>query len=435
MTPDTTDPNHMLRNLIVAVALVSGLLVIGVGGWAVMTEYSGAVIAPAQVVIDGDLKRIQHPTGGVVAELAVRDGQRVEAGDLLVRLDDTLARTDLAIVSKALDELAARQARLEAEHAGLASILFPADLLRRTDETNVALAVTGERQRFVSRNQTNKGQKEQLMKRVLQLKEEISGYEAQFASKGEQMEWVTKELVGINELWQKHLVAYSRVTNLEREKARLAGERGQLTALMAQTRGKALELEVEFRQIDFDLRAEVNRELSEIRASKTELTEREIAARDQLQRIDMRAQLSGVIHELDVHTIGGVIAPGEPVMLIVPDGAALIVQARVQPQDIDQIVVDQSTIVRLTAYSQQTTPELNGTVSLISADVSQDEKSGEHYYTVQIAVPENEVARLAGLLVVPGMPADVFIQTNSRTVISFLTRPLRDQVMRAFREQ
>ncbi len=196
-----------------------------------------------------------------------------------------------------------------------------------------------------------------------------------------------------------------------------------------------LELELQIKQVDFDLRTEVNRELSDIRAKKTELTEREIAARDQLQRIDMRAQLSGVIHELDVHTIGGVIAPGEPVMLIVPEAAALIVQARVQPQDIDQVVVDQPTIVRLTAFSQQTTPELNGTVSLISADVSQDEKSGAYYYTVHIAVPESEVARLAGLKVVPGMPADVFIQTTSRTVISFLTRPLRDQVMRAFREQ
>ncbi len=435
MTPDTTDLKHLVRNLIVAVVLVSGLLVVGVGGWAVMTEYSGAVIAPAQVVIDGDLKRIQHPTGGVVAELAVRDGQRVEAGDLLIRLDDTQARTDLAIVSKALDELVARQARLEAEHAGLPTVLFPEKFLRRMDETNVARAVTGERQQFVSRNLTNAGQKAQLTKRVLQLKEEISGYEVQFASKGKQMEWVTKELVGINKLWQKHLVAYSRVTSLEREKARLAGERGQLTAFIAQTRGKVLELELQIKQVDFDLRTEVNGELSEIRAKKTELTEREIAARDQLQRIDMRAQLSGVIHELDVHTIGGVIAPGEPVMLIVPEAAALIVQARVQPQDIDQVVVDQQTIVRLTAFSQQSTPELNGTVSLVSADVSQDEKSGAYYYTVHIAVPESEVARLAGLQVVPGMPADVFIQTTSRTVISFLTRPLRDQVMRAFREQ
>ncbi len=214
MTPDTTDINHLLRNLIVAVILVSGLLVVGVGGWAAMTEYTGAVIAPAQIVIDGNLKRIQHPTGGVVAELAVRDGQRVEAGDLLIRLDDTRARTDLAIVSKALDELVARQARLEAEHAGLPTVLFPEKFLRRMDETNVARAVTGERQQFVSRNLTNAGQKAQLTKRVLQLKEEISGYEVQFASKGKQMEWVTKELVGINKLWQKHLVAYSRVTSL-----------------------------------------------------------------------------------------------------------------------------------------------------------------------------------------------------------------------------
>jgi len=435
MTPDTTDINHLLRNLIVAVVIVSGLLVVGVGGWAAMTEYSGAVIAPAPIVIDGNLKRIQHPTGGVVAELAVRDGQRVEAGDLLVRLNDTVARTDLAIVSKALDELAARQARLEAEHAGLATVLFPAELLRRMDETHVVRAVSGEQQQFASRNLTNAGQKAQLTKRVLQLKEEISGYEVQFASKGKQMEWVTKELVGINKLWQKHLVAYSRVTSLEREKARLAGERGQLTAFIAQTRGKVLELELQIKQVDFDLRTEVNRELSDIRAKKAELTEREIAARDQLQRIDMRAQLSGVIHELDVHTIGGVIAPGEPVMLIVPEAATLIVQARVQPQDIDQVVVDQPTIVRLTAFSQQTTPELNGTVSLISADVSQDEKSGAYYYTVHVAVPESEVARLAGLQVVPGMPADVFIQTTPRTVISYLTRPLRDQVMRAFREQ
>ena len=365
----------------------------------------------------------------------MRDGQRVEAGDLLVRLDDIQAKTDLAIVSKALDELSTRQARLEAERDGLATVVFPKDILRRMDQADVARAVTGELQQFASRNLTSAGLKAQLTKRVLQLKQEILGYKAQLASKDDQKQWITKELVGINLLWEKGLIAYSRVTSLERQKSQLAGERGQLIAFIAQTRGKVLELELQIQQVDHDQRKEVNRELSDIRVRKTELTEREIVARDQLQHVDIRAQLAGVIHELDVHSIRGVIAPGEPIMLIVPESANLTVQARVQPQDIDQIVFGQSVIVRLTAYSQQTTPELNGTVSLVSADVSQDEKSGVYYYTVEIAVPESEVARLAGLQVVPGMPADVFIQTNSRTVISFLTRPLRDQVMRAFREQ
>lgn len=432
---DTNSLGHSMRRHMVGVALVAGLLVGGVGGWAVMTKFNGAVIASGQVVVKNNVKMVQHPTGGVVAELAVSDGQRVKAGDLLVRLDDTQTRTDLAVLTKALDELSARQARLEAERDGATEVVFPVDLLERMDQEDTARSVTGERQQFESRRQTRMSQKAQLSERVQQLGEEISGYRAQISSKGAQLEWVQKELVGIKELWLKKLIAYSRVTGLEREKERLNGERGQLKAQISQVRGKVLEIKLQIEQIDQDMRKEVTRELADIRAKKTELTQRETAARDQMERVDIRAPVSGFVHELKVHTIGGIVGQGQPIMLIVPEAEELAVQARVQPQDIDQIELGQPSIVRFSAYNQQTTPELNGAVSRISADISLDDQTGAPYFTLRIAVPEAEVTRLGKVPVVPGMPADVFVQTEARTVISFLTRPLRNQIARAFREQ
>jgi HlyD family secretion protein len=424
-----------LRRQIVAIGATSVVLVVGLGGWAATTEISGAVVAPGQLVVNSNVKKVQHPTGGVVGELRVRDGHRVNAGDIVVRLDDTQTRANLAIVTKALDENAARQAREEAERDGADAVVFPQDLVDRMHDPDVERAVNGERKQFETRRLAREGQRSQLRERIAQLKEETGGYQAQIVSKDNQIGWIAKELKGVNELWQKNLVPYTRVTALERDKERLEGERGQLIATTAQTKGKIAETELQILQVDQDMRSEVGKDLAEIRGKTAELVEKKVAAEDQLKRVDIRAPIAGLVHQLAVHTIGGVIGPAEVVMLIVPAADALEVEAKIQPQEIDQVRVGQPAVLRFSAFNQRTTPELNGEVSLLSADVSEEQKTGTRYYTVRIAVPQSEIERLGGLKLVPGMPVESFIQTNSRTVMSYLVKPLRDQITRAFREK
>jgi HlyD family secretion protein len=338
-------------------------------------------------------------------------------------------------VVKALNELAARQAREEAERDGLDKVTFPAELLARKSDPDVAMAVTGEQRQFEIRRTSREGQKAQLRERMIQLRQEIGGYEAQITSKDKQVEWVGKELVGVYELWEKNLIPYTRVTSLEREKERLVGERGQLMAAIAQSKGKIAEIELQILQVDQDMRTEVGKDLAEIRARTAELIERKVAAEDQLKRVDIRAPIDGVVLQLTVHTVGGVITAGEAVMLIVPQTDTLQVEAKIPPQEIDQVRIGQPAVLRFVAFSQRTTPELIGTVVRISADVSEDTKSGARFYTIRLNVSPEEVARLSAVRLVPGMPVEALIQTSPRTVMSYLIKPLHDQLARAFREK
>jgi HlyD family secretion protein len=435
MTENTSRAHLSIRSHLLAGVLAVVLLAGGVGGWAATTDLAGAVIAQGQMVVESNDKKVQHPTGGIVGELRVREGSRVKANDVLIRLDDTQTRASLAIVTKALDELKARQARDEAERDGAESITFPIELLDRPRDQDVAHVVQGERKLFDIKRAAREGQKAQLRERISQLKEEIQGTTTQQEARLSQIEWIKKELEGVYDLWKKNLVAYPRITALERDAARLEGERGQLISAIAQSKGKIGELQLQIMQIDQDMRAEVGKDLAEIRAKMSELMERKIAAEDQLKRTDIRAPLDGVVHQLNVHTIGGVIATGEPIMLIVPESEALTVEAKIQPQDIDQVRFGQKALLRFSAFNQRTTPELLGTVTRISADVTQDQKTGASFYTVRIAVPENEIARLGELKLVAGMPVEAFVQTGERNVVSYLVKPLSDQFMRAFREK
>jgi HlyD family secretion protein len=425
-----------IRRALLGGIVVACLLAFGIGGWAAITELAGAVIAPGSLVVDSDVKKVQHPTGGVVGELRVRDGNHVKAGDVVVRLDDTQTRANLAIITKSLDELAARQARDEAERDGAKAVVFPAELLARAQNREVARVLQGEQKFFEIRRAAREGQTAQLRERIAQLQEQIQGLADQVVAKKREIELIGQELTGVRELWQKNLIQITRVTALEREAARLEGERGALASTMAQTKGKITETELQIIQIEQDLRTEVGKDLAEIRAKTSELVEKKVAAEDQLKRVDIRAPQDGMVHQLAVHTVGGVITPnGEPIMLIVPEADMLTVEAKIQPQDIDQIRLCQTAVLRFSAFNQRTTPELKGEVSRVSADVSQDAKTGASFYTIRIAVPEPELARLKGLKLVPGMPVESFIQTGERTVISYLIKPLHDQLVKAWREK
>ena len=419
--------------------LVGGLTVllvgIGVGGWATTTRIAGAVIAAGRLIVDSSVKKVQHPTGGVVAELRVREGDRVIAGEILIRLDETQVRATAAMIARDLDELAARQARLEAERESLDQAAFPADLLARIDDPAVARAIAGERRLFELRRTARSGQKAQLAERIGQLRQEIDSLTAQAAAKEKEIALIGQELAGVRDLWQKKLVPLARLTSLERDAARLEGERGQLAGFAAEARGKITETELQIIQVDEDMRSDVGKELADIRSKVAELVERQVAALDQLKHVDLRAPQDGRVHQLAVHTIGGVIGPGEVVMLIVPDADKLTVEARVAPQDIDQLHVGQPAALRFSSFNQRTTPELEGEIALIAADLSQDQRTGASYYTVHITPKAGEIARLDGLKLVPGMPVDAFVETGERTVLSYLVKPMQDQALRAFREK
>jgi HlyD family secretion protein len=423
-----------IRRYLLSVLLASVLLIVGLGGWAATTQFSGAVVAPGTLVVESDVKKVQHPTGGIVGRLLVGEGHRVKAGDLLVRLDETTARANLSIITDSLDEQTARKARLEAERDDDATIDF-SGFSARVNEPKISRLTSGEQKLFEFRRRSAEGQKAQLRERILQLRQEIDGLSSQVEAKAREITFVMQELKGVRELWEKKLVAITRVTALERDAARLEGERGALQSSIAQSKGKISETELQILQIDQQIKTDVAKDLGEVRAKTTELGERKIAAEDQLMRIEIRAPQDGVVHQLTIHTVGGVISQGEPIMLIVPDHDRLLVEARIPPSEIDQVRLGAKATLRFTSFNQRTTPTIDGEVIRVSADISQDAKSGLSYYTVRIGFTETELRRLGEVKLVSGMPVEAFIQTDERTVFSYLVKPVNDQMARAFREK
>jgi HlyD family secretion protein len=437
MDSELTPALHSIQRYMIVGMLIFAFVTFGVGGWAATSELTGAVIGQGVIVVDSSVKKVQHPTGGVVGELRVREGDRVIAGDILVRLDETQTLANATIISKNLDELLARQARLETERDNLDQIVFPKLLLERSRDTGSesARAIAAERSLFDLRRQARGGQKAQLKERSSQLQEEIKGYLGQADAKQKEVDFIHQELEGVRTLWQKNLVPMNRLTALERDTVRLEGERSQLSGMIAQAKGKIAEIELQIIQVDQDLRTEVGKDLIEARSKISELAERKTAAVDQLNRIDIRAPQSGRVHGLTVHTIGGVISPGEQIMLIVPDADALAVEVKIAPRDIDQVFFGQAASMRFAAFDQKTTPGIEGEVSMVSADLTQDQRTGVSYYIVRVLLKPEEVARLGNAKLLPGMPVDVFIRTPGRTALSYLIKPLRDQAERAFKER
>jgi HlyD family secretion protein len=427
--------DRSLRNHLIAGTAVTLILTLGIGGWASRTELSGAVTATGSVVVDSNVKKVQHPTGGVVGELLVREGDRVQGGDIVVRLDDTVLQAGLAIVTKGLDEMRARKARLVSERDGADIVVFTTDMVDRTRSVDLAGAMDSERKLFALRKTARQGQKAQLRQRISQLEDESRGYNALQAAKTEEIELIERELVGVKALWEKKLIQINRLTVLEREAARLKGELAQSVASSAQVRGKMSEIELQIIQIDQDLSSEVAKELREVDGKIGEFVERKVTAEDQLKRVELRAPQSGIVHQLGIHTVGGVVSPADPVMLIVPESDLLSVEAKIAPQDIDQLFPGQPTSLRFSAFNQRTTPEIQGTISRISADVSPDQRSGQNFYTARVAIKADELARLGNVRVLPGMPAEIFARTYDRSVLSYFTKPLTDQIFRAFRER
>ncbi|HET9904665.1 MAG TPA: HlyD family type I secretion periplasmic adaptor subunit [Xanthobacteraceae bacterium] len=440
MTSDSTprDPQRAIRRLNLIGAAAVGAAIIGVGGWATATDIAGAVIASGSVVVESSVKQVQHPTGGIVGAIFVKEGQEVEAGQVLLRLDDTLTRATLGIVQAQLDGLQARRARLIAERDGGGGPTFPPELLKRQGEASAALSIVGEEKLFEARRGARTGQQAQLRERIVQIENEIRGLAAQQQAKEKEIRFLEEELGGVADLYQKQLVTIVRFMALQREQAKLKGEHGQLVAEIARARGRIAETELQLIQLDRDFRTEVLRDLRETEARIAELEERANAAQDELKRIEIRAPQTGFVHQLTVHTIGGVIGKGEIIMQIVPRRDALVVDAKVAPQDIDQIALGASVKVRLLAGNRPTMPDLEGRVLRVGADLTREPNAAgalQTYYLVRVGLLPGETAKLGDLEMVPGMPAEVFIRTQDRTPLDYLVKPLRDQIARTFRER
>lgn len=420
----------LLVGLSISAAMVASATVLAYG-----VDLSGAVVANGAFVVDSHVKPIKPQAAGVVAQLAVGEGARVKAGDLLARLDDVQARANLAIVSTRLDELLARRARLSAERDGKEAVSLPQALADRAESVGLGEIMNGERRLFETRSNARAGQKAQLNERIAQLHQEAEGLVIQKSADDAEIVILERELESVRFLWERKLTVLQRLTSLERDGARLQGRRGRTIASLAENSAKIAENKLKLIQVDQDAMSEIAKELRDVDVQIAETQEKKIAAENDLRHLDIRSPQDGVVHELSVHAKGAVIGAGEQIMQIVPVSDTLKVEARVAPQEIDQVHPNQTVVLRVTGLNQRITPELNGVVERVAPDLSQDQKTKMPFYTVRLSVSAAEFARLESVKFVPGMPVEAFIRTSSRSMMSYLVKPLTDQIGRAFREQ
>ncbi|MER8917838.1 HlyD family type I secretion periplasmic adaptor subunit [Mesorhizobium sp. M0761] len=420
-------------NLILGAA-VTFMLLAGGGLWLGLTKIAGAVIAPATVVIESNIKKVQHLTGGTIGGIFAQDGDHVRAGDVMARLDDTLTRANLQIISKDLDRATVRLVRLEAERQGLSEMQLPFSLQARMGEPELAALVNGERTLFDSRATALKGQKAQLQSRSKQLERQVEGLKAQQTAEEQSVVLLDGDLVDVQALFTKKLVSKERLSNIRLDATRAHGESGRLAAAVAEAQARISETELQILQLDEQRRSDVTSELRETEAKQTELSERKVVAQDELAKTTIRAPQSGTVQESSIHTIGGVIAAGEVLMMIVPDTGNLVVDALIAPSRIDDVRPGQRVSIRFPAFDAGTTPACQGSVKRISADLIKDQQRQLSYFSARINVEDKSTCLTDAKVLKPGMPAEVHISTDEHSVWSYLLKPLTDQMSRAFRE-
>ncbi len=420
--------------------LVGMLIVVfmfgGFSAWAAFAPLNSAVIATGTVKVFSSRKKIQHLEGGIVGEVLVSDGDEVEEGEVLVRLDRTRAIADRRRVQTQYDQARAAVARLVAERDGDAEIDFPADMLeRRDEEASVEEAISGQMKLFEARRAALEGQVSMVSERLNQLQEEILGLDAQVDSKTDQMKLLESELEGLRELHEKGYAPKTRILALERAGAELRGEKGSHTARIAQAKVLMGEAKLEMLQLRKNAQEAIETELRERQTEAFDLAESLEKARFTLEHTEIKAPEKGVVVNKQVNSSGQVIAPGEVVLELVPADDTLIIEARVRTADIDDVYEGLRADVQLTAFSQRTTPRLSGELTYVAADALVDERTGLPYYTANVSVTDEEVARLGGdRKLQPGMPAEVFIQTGARTPFDYLIQPIQESMSRAWRE-
>ncbi len=417
------------------VVLLSFGLVVGVFGWAMTTELSSAVIAPGRVVVEGNTKKIQHLVGGIVSEIDVKEGDRVEANQVLIRLNGTVVQANLSIAENTLAQLYARRARLQAEASRASELTVPENLAELTTSKSAATLVASEQNLFISRKNALEGMKRQIATRKQQSTDEVDGLTVQINAVRDQVGLVDQDLEKVNALYKRGLTTQQRLNDYKRRKSELEGQMGQGIAARAQTEGRIGELDLQLLQLDEDRQSEVSKDLTSVEATIAEYEERLAATKDQLARLEIRAPIAGRIYQLSVHNINAVVQPGEVLMLVVPEHDALQVEATIAPRDIDQIYKGQPVDIRFTAFNQTTTPDIGGEVSVISPDLQTDPRTGATFYTLTITPNIATKKDLPEGSLYPGMPAEVFIKISDRTVVSYFSKPFADRLRLAFREE
>ncbi|CAH0356773.1 HlyD family type I secretion periplasmic adaptor subunit [Sphingobium sp. CECT 9361] len=413
--------------------MLAGALVFGLGGLAATIPITGAVVAGGEVSVESQIKRLGHPSGGVISSLFVKDGSPVKKGQLLMQLDATVSGANAAISSESVEQLLAREARLTAERDASSQLQFPPQLAGAPATSRAGLLMREEQRVFSLRREAVTSQDRELTQRVAQLNAETEGYRAQISALREQTVFIQQELVAARELWKKGYTTLQRVSQIERSAIELKGNIATAQTQIAQTRAKIAEVRQQSVALWQNFRTQASTDLSDVQAKLGEMRQRSIAASDTNQRNDIRSPVDGTIDKLAYTTIGGVVPPNVTIMEVVPKGDRLIVTARVSPSDIDQVTAGQPVRLRLSAFNAQTTPEIDGAVDTVSADRISDERTGISFYKVLVTIEPGESAKLGNLKLKPGMPAEVFIQTGSRTMLNYIMKPLRDQFERAFR--
>jgi len=405
------------------------------GGWAAVAPLSTAAIAIGEVTVESKRKTVQHLEGGIVAEILARDGDRVEAGQVLIKLDQVQPRAALAVQEGRLIAARTLEARLIAERDGAESVVFPGDLVARESEPDVRTLMDGQRRIFEVRRKSLLNQVAILRKSDAQVKEEIRGLQAQIRSDDEQKRLIRAEMVGVKKLVDKGLMPRPRLLALQRREAEIEGSRGRAVAAIARAHQTIGETHIKIEELKTKNIDDVVRELRETQAQKFDLAERVAAARDVLRRTNIIAPIAGTVVGQRIATTGGVIAPGEHLLDIVPSRDKLVIEARVKPEDIDVVTAGLDAEVRFTAFDQRTLTPVKGKVVSMSADRLVDETTKVPYYLARIVLTEDVQKKLKGASLQPGMQTEVMIVTGNRTALSYFFKPVTDSFNRAFREQ
>lgn len=406
----------------------------GVVLFSLIVSISGAVLAPGTVTVEGNYKTIQHLDGGIVTKILVKNGDLVKRGDILVKLEDTMAQANLAIVMGKLRDFLIQQERLIAERDRKPVFSLPESVKPFASDPQVKDIFATQKSLFEARRASHVGEQAVLRQRLEQVQAELSGQETELKSRRRQLQLATKELGDVEPLFAKGFANQQRLGGLQREQARMEGDVGRLFADTARSKGAIAEADLKITQSQKELTEKVVDELRKVQAQLSEVEEQRKALADKLQRVVVRAPESGRIHALAAHTEGGVIQPGTQIMQVIPDGERLVIEAQVQPQDIDKVRQGLAAAIRFPAFDARTTPRLTGKVSTVSA-AELTSQQGKTYFTARIEIPPSEFQRIAAAhKLVPGMPAEVYIETASRSMFSYFLKPLIDAMARSFRD-
>lgn len=420
--------------------VIAGLVTFGLlfglgGGWMATAEIAGAVVTSGSVAVQGRSKTVQHLEGGVVAAINVTDGDIVKGGDVVIKLDDKLLMANLNVYTNRIQEAVAVKNRLLAERDDLESVVEDHETLQELNVDVDERVEAAQAKLFEARYKTRFSQKNQIFEQIAQFRNQIVGINAQEVSLKKQIALLSEQMKGTEKLRDQGFASATSVRDLERQEADLEGQLGEVLSAKAQVENSINEAEIQMLRADREFRQNVLTELTQTDLEIRDLTQQLLATKTQLERTEIRAPINGMVHELSVFTVGGVVGQGAPLMQIVPMKENLQVEITVEPQFIDELYIGQPAGVRFSAFNQRTTPELTGTIKSVSPSTTTNQELGTTYYTAKVNVSDQELDKLGDVQLIPGMPVEVFVKTTDRTALNYLIKPLQDQMFRAFREE